>query len=332
LSPSTDTSHEFRRGFDKVRLTRNLHPEERTASATFEAAAETARVVSADCLPLGIAVVMHLYPLCTLRCVPLPWWSVGGRRRDNLLRAVDANSLILANAGSERATAVAAAPVNLTRAREGVRAHGTFDYVSLAHVADIVLFSAPSGSGTMFCAAEMRGDTVRIGAPRFTGSMAFSDTCAVTFDHHPVRADRCIGIPTDSALQCMAQYQRSWFQLLLAEGYLARIERLHRQWDLPRPLDQLASLEELAQLRDYALTLLDRAGSPIAIESLARVSTTIKFRVSLLSQAAAVAVTPFDAGAAHELRFLRKQPTSDDRIVALHRVTLSDSTRTGAFV
>ena len=55
----------------------DLHPAESTAAATFEAAAQTARSVAVDCLPLGIALVMHLYPLCALRCVPLPWWSAG---------------------------------------------------------------------------------------------------------------------------------------------------------------------------------------------------------------------------------------------------------------
>jgi alkylation response protein AidB-like acyl-CoA dehydrogenase len=310
-------SSDFRRGFDALRLSRDLHPEEQTASATFEAAAETARQVSADCLPLGIAVVMHLYPLCTLRCVPLPWWSTAGRRRARLLRAVDLKSLILANAGSERVAGVAAqAPMTLTRTSEGIRASGTFDYVSLAHVADIVLFSAPFERGDLFCAADMRGGTVRIGASRFTGSMALSDTCSVTFEDHPIRADRCIRIPTESALQCMAKYQRSWFQLLLADAYLSRIGRLHRQWKLPRPVDELASMNEVEQLREYAMALLDTAASPAAIETLAGVAAAIKLRVSLLAQATAAAVKPFDESAAHELGFLRRQPTSDDQILA----------------
>jgi alkylation response protein AidB-like acyl-CoA dehydrogenase len=317
-------SREFRRGFDALRLSRDLHPEEQTAAATFEAAAETARQVSAECLPLGIAVVMHLYPLCTLRCVPLPWWSTAGRRRASLLRAVDSKALILANAGSERALGVAA-PVTLTRTQEGIRAHGTFDYVSLAHVADIVLFSAPFESGALFCAADLRGDTVRIGASRFTGSMGLSDTCSVTFEDHPVRADRCLVIPTASALQCMAQYQRSWFQLLLADAYLSRIERLHRQWKLLRPVEELASTNEVAHLREYAMALLDKAASPAVIENLAGVTAAIKLRISLLAQATAAAVRPFDESSAHELGFLRRQPTCDDQILARLRVQDSSS-------
>ncbi len=222
-----------------LRAELNLHPAESTAAATFEAAAQTARSVAVECLPLGIALVMHLYPLCALRCVPLPWWSSANLRRTRLLHAIDRRSLILANAGSERA-AGAHAPVTLTRTRDGIRVDGTYDYVSLAHVADVVLFSAPlAGSAcSVFCAADLRGDSVRIGDSRFNGSMRLSDTCSVTFDNHHVPTERYVVVPNESALNCMAQYQRSWFQLLLGESYLARIERLHRQWELPRPTEQ----------------------------------------------------------------------------------------------
>jgi alkylation response protein AidB-like acyl-CoA dehydrogenase len=306
---------DFRRGFEALRLARNLHPEEQTASATFEAAAETTRHIAQDCLPLGIAIVMHLYPLCTLRWVPLPWWSAAGRRRARLLRAVDSGSLVLANAGSERAKG-APAPLTVIRTRDGVRITGSFDYVSLAHVADIVLFSTSCEDQTVFCAADLRCGSVSIGESRFQGSMRLSDTCSVTFDDHLVRADRCIGIPTASALECMSQYQRGWFQLLLAEGYLARIHRLHSAYRLHCPAERIASFNELAQLREYSLRLLDEAARPDAILSLAAVADAIKLRVSLFAQATAAAVRKFDATAAAELEHIQRQPTSDDRILA----------------
>ena len=144
----------------------------------------------------GSPIVMHLYPLCALRCVPLPWWSAANLRRALLLRAIDRRSLILANAGSERA-AGAHAPVTLTRTRDGVRVDGTYEYMSLAHVADVVMFSAPlAGSpAPMFCAADLSGESVRIGTSRFGGSMRLSDTCSVTFDNHRVPTHRCTEIP-----------------------------------------------------------------------------------------------------------------------------------------
>jgi alkylation response protein AidB-like acyl-CoA dehydrogenase len=305
----------FRHGFGRLRAAVSLHPVEVSASALFEAAAVTARRVAVENLPLGIATVMHLYPLCALQCVPLPWWSLANLRRALLLRRVE-SGLVLANAGSER-SAGAHEPVTLTRTPTGVRVDGTYDYVSLAHVADVVLFCAPlSGSGNaMFCAADLRSDSVRIGGSRFNGSMRLSDTCSVTFSDHRVPLERCIEIPGESALQCMSQYQRSWFELLLGEAYLARIEQLQQMYNLPRPVEHVASLNELAQLREYASRLLDDAAEPRAVESLSRVTATMKLRISWMAQAAAAAVRGHDEVAATELGYFRRQPTSDERIL-----------------
>ena len=306
----------FLHGFGRLRADLNLHPAESTPSATFEAAANTARNVARDCLPLGIAVVMHLYPLCALRCVPLPWWSSANLRRIKLLRDIDRRSLILANAGSERANG-ALSTVTLTRTREGIRVNGTYDYVSLANVADIVLFSAPLAGSTCttFCAADLHGASVRIGSSRFSGSMRVSDTCSVTFDNHRVPADRFIVVPNESALNCMAQYQRSWFQLLLGESYLARIERLQRQWELPRSTADLAGRNVLALLKQYSLHLFEHADSPRAVDSLSRVTAAIKLRISWMAQSTAAALRGLDETSSIELGYFRRQPTSDERIL-----------------
>ena len=259
---------------------------------------------------------MHLYPLCALRCVPLPWWSAGYWRRALLLHDVHRDALILANAGSERAVG-AHAPVTLRRSGNGICVDGTYEYMSLAHVADVVLFSAPlAGSpGSIFCAATLSGPTVRIGASKFGGSMALSDTCSVTFENHRVASHRHIAIPHAGALDCMVQYQRSWFQLLLGESYLARIGYLQERWNLPRPTEQGVSINELARLREYALRLLNEA-TPSAIESLSRVSAAMKLRISWHAQSTAAALKGVDDVAASELGYLRLQPTSDVRILA----------------
>jgi len=294
----------------------NLHPDGKTAAAIFEAAATTSRVIAARSLPLGLAIVMHLYPLCAMRCVPIAWWTTANLRRVKLLRAIDSQSLILANAGSERAAGVPS-PVSVSRISEGVLVNGAFEYMSLANTADIVLFSAPlAGSeSTVFCAADLRCASVRIGANRFNGSMRQSDTCSVHFDDHRVPAERCIEIPNASALQCMAQYQRSWFHLLLGEAYLARIEALHRELRLPRAPEFVASLNELAFLKKYSLCLLNESSSPGAVESLARVTAAMKLRISWLAQATAAAVRTIDSESASELAYISRQPTSDERIL-----------------
>ena len=190
LSRSTDIDAwraQFRDRFDRLRAEVDLHPAESTAAATFEAAATTARTVAAGCLPLGIAIVMHLYPLCAARCVPLPWWSPANLRRGLLLRAIDRRSLILANAGSERA-ADAHAAVTLNRAADGVLVNGTYDYMSLANVADIVLFSAPlTGKHQHHVLCRRSAGRFRAYRPlEVCGSMKLSDTCSVTFDNHRV--------------------------------------------------------------------------------------------------------------------------------------------------
>jgi hypothetical protein len=305
----------FRDGFDRLYMELDLHPAEHAPAAVFASAADTARRVAAQCLPLGIALVMHLYPLCAFKCVPLPWWSAASLRRSRLLREVENHGLVLANAGGERDRGTAAA-VTVTKTRHGLLVNGTFEYVSLAHVADVVLFPADGDGRHYFCAADTCAPTLRIGPARFGGSMRLSDTCSLIFDNHHVPVERLLEIPTQSALQCTARYQRSWFHLLLGEAHLARIEHLYGRWNLPHPPELRANLEELAFLRRYALCLLDDAARPAAVDSLARVTAAMKLRISWLAQSTASAVRERDGAAAHELGFIRRQPTCDDKILA----------------
>jgi hypothetical protein len=177
-----------------------------------------------------------------------------------------------------------------------------------------VLFHVDDGQ-SVFCAAQTCDAGVRIGPSRFAGSMQLSDTRSMTFDDHCVPEHRLMVIPAAATLDCMTRYQRSWFHLLLAEAYLARIEHLHRRQELARPPEWLASRNELAFLRKYSLCLLDDASSPGAIASLSRVTAAVKLRVSLMAQSTAAAVREFDVESAQELGFIRRQPTCDDRIL-----------------
>ena len=137
--------------------------------------------------------------------------------------------------------------------------------MSLANVADVVLFSAPLAGSTctIFCAADLRSESVRIGDSQLRRQHA-------TVRHllggirQPSRPGQSLyrGPQRIGACNCMAQYQRSWFQLLLGESYLARIEHLQRQWDLERSVAQIAGLNELACMREYALRLLDERQCP----------------------------------------------------------------------
>ncbi len=317
----------YREGFKRLCSQLDLYPVPgRRALVTFESAAKTARNLAASCLPLSLAVAMHLYPLCALQCMPLPLLSLARYRRANLVRTIRHRSLIIANAGGERTRGAQ----DLLVAREdpeGIRVDGTFEYMSLATVADLAFFKArlAKSNCTVLCAADLRVNTVRIGAWRFSGSMQLSDTSSVTFDRHLVPHGRYLLVADDEVVSCTSDYQRCWFHLFLADIYLARLERLHDLRGLPRSSEQIVSLNELSRLRDYALRLLDEFSSGSDIQPLKKTTSAIKLRVSLMAQAtiasmrARADLSPVDAeqlrAEASELGYIKSQPTADEIIL-----------------
>jgi len=318
----------YRDGFRRLHSRLVMYPPAgQSPSATFESAARTVRKLAASCLPLAMASAMHLYPLCALQCLPIPLLSAARFQRAMLLRTIRSRSLILANAGSDRADG-AHAPLTATRVRQGIRVDGTFDYMSLASVADIVLFRAQLADGrdSVLCAADLRGESVRIGSWKFTGSMRLSDTAAVTFTRHLVPRERFVVVPGSAELRCISDYQRCWFHLFLVEMYLARLDRLHRIWDLECCEAHLVSLNELSRLREYALRLLDEFSSRADLGSLTSTTAAMKLRVSMLAQSTMAALHCLeevtDAGNARQLRtdaselsYIKSQPTADKQIL-----------------
>jgi hypothetical protein len=317
----------YREGFNRLRPQLEMYPVSGgRASVVFESAAKTARNLAASCLPLGLAVAMHLYPLCVLQCIPLPLLSVARFQRAMLLRRIRNRSLILANAGGER-TAGAHHPLVARQDAEGIRVDGTFEYVSLATVADVVFFKArlANSNCTVLCAADLRIDSVRIGDWRFSGSMRLSDTSSVTFASHRVPHGRYVLVADDEVLRCTSDYQRCWFHLFLAEIYLARLERLHLVWGLRRSVEQIMSLNELSQLRGYALRLLDDFSSGSDIRPLKKTTSAMKLRVSLMAQSIMTSLrgredviradAPQLRADASELCYIKSQPTADEIIL-----------------
>jgi hypothetical protein len=317
----------YREGFTRLRSQLAVYPDPGgRASVVFESAAKTTRSLAAGCLPLGVAVAMHLYPLCVLQCMPLPLLSFARFQRAMLLRAIRNRSLILANAGGERRGGAAHSLVARQEAG-GIRVDGTFEYMSLATVADVVLFKARlvNVEGTVLCAADLRADSVRIGGWKFSGSMRLSDTSSVTFAGHRVPHGRYVLVADDEVLRCSSDYQRCWFHLFLADLYLARLERLHCAWGVPRPAEQVVSLNELSQLRDYALRLLDDFSSGSDVQPLKKATSAMKLRVSLMAQSTMAWLrhradeSPAQADQlradAGELGYIKSQPTADETIL-----------------
>ena len=318
----------YREGFRRLRSRLVMYPPvAQSPSATFESVARTMRELAASCLPLAIAVAMHLYPLCALQCVPIPLLSAARFQRAMLLRTIRSRSLILANAGSDRVDG-AHPPLIATRVAEGIRVDGTYEYMSLASVADIVLFKAQlaDSSDTVLCAADLRGDSVRIGSWKFTGSMRLSDTASVTFTGHRIPRERHVVVPGNAGLRCISDYQRCWFHLFLVEMHLARIDRLHRIWGLGRSAEHLVSLNELSRLREYSLRLLDEFSSRGRdIQSLMSTTAAMKLRTSMLAQSTMAALHDLEVtdardaqqlrADASELSYIKSQPTADKQIL-----------------
>jgi hypothetical protein len=305
----------YRAGFERLRSRLDMYPvSSERASAVFESAARTTTMLAAGCLPLGIAVAMHLYPICVLQCLPLPLLSVARFQRAMLLRTIRNRSLILANAGGERSRGVQHSLVARQDA-EGVRVDGTFEYMSLSSVADVVFFKTPLANSdvTVLCAADLHADTVRIGGWKFSGSMRMSDTSSVTFAGHRVPHGRYVLVADDEVLTCSADYQRCWLHLFLADMYLARIERLHHVWGLRRSAEQVMSLNELSRLREYALRLLDDFCSGSDIQPLKKTTSAMKLRVSLMAQSTMGALS--GRADVSELGYLKSQPTADEIIL-----------------
>jgi hypothetical protein len=314
----------YAQGFERLRA-RLVNMAGSRPSLLFEAGAQIARELAAACLPLGIAVTMHLYPLCALRCIPVPMLSPAQVQRSLLLRAIGRRHLIVANAGSER-TCGASAPLAATPDAKGVRIDGTCEYMSLASVADLVFFQARLAGDARFvlCAADLRADSVHIGRWKFTGRMRLSDTSSVTFVDHLVPHGRYVIASCEDRVQRIADYQRCWFHLFIAEVYLARMAHLRVKWNLAASSEHLISLNEMARLREYSLYLLDDFRGDSSIESLVKTTSALKLRASLMAHETIVALhdrasDAADAKTMHadadELRYIKSQPTSDDKIL-----------------
>lgn len=309
--------HAYRRSFNQLRRQLPLYPTGSRPSAVFDSAAAVVRSLGATCLPLAIAVAMHLYPFCVLQCVPIPLLSVARLKRAVLLRTIRDRSLLLANTGSERINGTTT-PLVATRAADGVRIDGRCEYLSLSSIADIVLFKAQlaDSNHAVLCAADLRTSSVRIGQWKFSGAMELSDTSSVTFVDHRVPDGHYLIVPDQAQLGCISDYQRSWFHLFIAEIYLARVEYLRGAGGLPQMPEYSANRSEVARLRQQSLQLLDDFSIGSDIGPLTRTTAALKLRVSMMSQTTAAALRSRGLAAeAGGLGYIKSQPTADDKIL-----------------
>ncbi len=315
----------YRLAFARLRSQMSLHPDRGASAArVYESASATVRMLAERCLPLATAIAMHLYPLCALQCIPVPLLTLARVQRALLLNTIRSRSLVLANAGSERARGIEK-PLIASRDANGLRIDGTCEYMSLSSVADVVLFKAhfADSDETALCAADLKADSVRVGEWKFNGTLRFSDTASVAFIHHRVPRGRYVILRDAAGLQCVADYQRCWFHLFLADMYLARLERLHGIYDLLPSETFIVNRNETARLREYSLHLLDRFDLHRDAAAFMSTTSALKLRVSLMTQSIIDrlrGMQPANGGDAiaadiAELSCIRFQPTADERIL-----------------
>ncbi len=310
--------HAYRRSFARLRSQLQMYPGGSKPSDVFESAAATVRSLGAGCLPLAIAVAMHLYPFCVLQCVPIPLLSVARIKRTMLLHTIRTRSLLLANTGSERTRGTTTPPI-ATKTADGMRISGRCEYLSLSSVADIVLFKAQlaDSNDAVLCAADLRARSVRIGPWKFSGAMELSDTSSVTFVDHRVPDGHYLIVPDDAGLGCISDYQRAWFHLFIAEIYRARVEHLGG-----------ATPDDVPRLRQQSLRLLDEFTIGGDVGPLVQTTAALKLRVSMLAQATAAALRSRGlAAAAGGLGYIKSQPTADEKILSYRPSPAASSLR-----
>jgi hypothetical protein len=297
----------------------------RRPAAVFEVLAHDARAIASVCLPLAIALSMHWYPLCVLQCAELPVLSAVRLQRVLLLAHIKRRALIVANTGGDRSQAPTIS-VRARRSANGFILHGTQEYMSLASVADAVFLKATieGEDNDVLCLVNTRGVGVKIGAPRFSGSMRLSDTASIEFDGHPLARGGYVVLPRSSVVECLAMYQRSWFHLFIAEIYTARTLHLCAATGLAVTEEERMARNEIAHLRAYCLSLLDCCEGRLGADRLLLATSTLKLRVSRFAQSAS-AMLKQKVGEQNarlssdvaELGYISRQPTADRKIIDL---------------
>ena len=297
-------------------------PESKPA-AVFEVLAHDAREVASECLPLAIALSMHWYPLCVLQCSALPLLSKARLQRVLLLAHIRRRALIVANTGGER-SCTPTASVRALRFAKGFVLRGTHEYMSLANVADAVFLKAAieGEEKDVLCLVNIRGAGVKIGPPRFSGSMRLSNTASIEFDDCPLSRGSYVVLPRSSEVECLTAYQRSWFHLFIAEIYTARILHLCLATGLPMPTEERIARNEIAHLRRYCLSLLDCCDTRASVDLLLRATSTLKLRVSRFAKSASAMLEPTIGeqnarlrSDVMELQFISRQPTTDLKLI-----------------
>lgn len=177
----------------------------------------------------GLGAAMHLYMLASFALAPVNDAAVQ-TRREEFLRLVEGSRFLIANTGSDAQTRSANAGRSSTvvESADGVSViNGAKTFLSLAEVADLLVFTAQVRDGTLaFFVAPLRDPAIQIGAAHFDAAFPLH-THSVVFRDLRI-PDRMAFLPNSGqgdALPGLHAFQRALFQSLISAVYLGAARR-----------------------------------------------------------------------------------------------------------
>ncbi|MDB5937225.1 MAG: hypothetical protein JWQ01_4569 [Massilia sp.] len=186
---------------------------------------DTAMMIGAQSVPIGIATVMHLYMLGAMATFPT-------RDRESLFKRETIFGLIrdhqwlVANSGSDmqvRSDNASNASMVAERVADGICFSGHKTFVSLATVADLLVFTATEkGTGSLLSMfALLRGiDGIRFENAPFPAFLSETGTRSVVMERLVLPLENMISGGRTVAFEHAHAFQRMWFSALIPAVYL----------------------------------------------------------------------------------------------------------------
>lgn len=197
---------------------------ERKVGAMYRECFELLHGLGRISIPVSVALSMHYYMVAALAAYPLSKKSTSFWKREMLLAKIRKERLLIANTGSVRTFKDKAGNtgIQVRRDKDGYIIQGKAPFMSLAGVADYVVFSAqlPSSESMVFL-VPLNSDQIEFEHTAFGDSMQGSFTKAVKFKNLRVTHANVLSLPDTQATDCeILVYQRTWFQALIPAPYL----------------------------------------------------------------------------------------------------------------
>lgn len=178
-------------------------------------------------IPEGVGAAMHLYMLTSFAKFPIPEENLAARR-NNFVQIVHTNRYLIANTGSDDQTRSANALTSSTVARrtaDGILVTGRKTFLSLARVADIVLFTALAEGNPVFMVVPLSSPGIAVKESHFHESFPM-ETYAIEFNDVFVPPEMIFEDSNPGApMASIHVFQRSLFQSIISAVYLGAARR-----------------------------------------------------------------------------------------------------------